>query len=168
MEQRQEGLGKFSSQRQNICKHSHNGKPGARAWMGPNLVPTFTVYSWILDQTDLGVKSKSLVSWWIMVWIGRSQFSSIPISSFGLFGSVFHNLPQHASTTTISLNLAISPSCHFSLGESTWVLSEMRLHRGQHLWLCVTMWHCPLFDNKQQICTALVAATQCKNCILTM
>jgi hypothetical protein len=31
MEQRQEGLRKFSSQRRNICKHSHDGKPWAKA-----------------------------------------------------------------------------------------------------------------------------------------
>jgi hypothetical protein len=30
--------------------------------------------------------------------------------------NVIHYLPRHASTATISLNLAISPSCRFSLG----------------------------------------------------
>src|SRR5882762_1310157 len=30
--------------------------------------------------------------------------------------NVFHDLPQRASTATISLDLAISPSCRFSLG----------------------------------------------------
>jgi hypothetical protein len=29
---------------------------------------------------------------------------------------VFHDLPRHASTATISLDLAIPPSCRFSLG----------------------------------------------------
>ena len=29
---------------------------------------------------------------------------------------VFHNIPQHTSTATIFLDLAISPSCQFSLG----------------------------------------------------
>ena len=37
---------------------------------------------------------------------------------------VFHDLPRHASTATISLDLAISPSCRFSLGMRAYARSN--------------------------------------------
>ena len=84
----------FSSQRRNVHKHSHDGKPWAKAWMGPISVPEFKIYLWILNQSDFGLKSKLLISGQIHIWIGRSRrfshrFSSIPILGFGLFGGVY-------------------------------------------------------------------------------